>query len=300
MTRLTPSFKTLVPALLLLTLAACQVPKSTPGTASNPGTASPLPLSTPTSSPSPAGQSFLAELDGSQETPQVTTAGFGVASASLNPDKTEFSLNGVVSGLSGAVTAAHIHKGAKGAKGDPVKTLTVTGNRFALTWKSSDSDQPLSKELLDELTKGNLYLNLHTQAQPDGEIRGQLLASTGKDFAVLLEGDQEVPTTKSGASGSARVSLNAAQTEATISAAFVNLSGPATGAHLHKAAKGANGPVVKDLQIQGNRLSGTWRRTDATQPLTAALLQDLLQGNLYLNVHSKAYPAGEIRGQVSH
>lgn len=300
MTRLTPSFKTLAPALLLLTLAACQVPKSTPGTASNPGTASPLPLSTPTSSPSPAGQNFLAELDGSQETPQVTTAGFGVASASLNPDKTEFSLNGVVSGLSGAVTAAHIHKGAKGAKGDPVKTVTVTGNRFALTWKSSDSDQPLSKELLDELSKGNLYLNLHTQAQADGEIRGQLLASNGRDFAVLLEGDQEVPTTKSGASGSARVSLNAAQTEATISAAFINLSGPATGAHLHKAAKGANGAVVKDLQIQGNRLSGTWRRTDASQPLTAALLQDLLQGNLYLNVHSKAYPAGEIRGQVSN
>lgn len=299
MTRLTPAFKILAPALLLLALVACQVPKSTPGTASNPGSASPLPLSTPTSSPSPTGQAFLAELDGSQTIPEVTTAGFGVVTATLNPDKTELSLSGAVSGLSGAVTSAQIHKGARGAKGDAVKTLTVTGNRLALTWKSTDTEQPLSKELLDELGKGNLYLNLQTQAQANGEIRGQLLSSTGKDFALLLEGEQEVPSTKSGASGSARVSLNATQAEVTVSGAFINLSGPATGAHLHKAAKGANGPVVKDLRVQGNRFSATWRKSDATQPLTAALVQDLLQGNLYLNIHSKSYPNGEIRGQVS-
>jgi hypothetical protein len=291
--------KRLMPVLLLVSLGACQLPKAATPNASTPGTGSPLPLITPTTSPSPAGQAFAADLDGSQEIPEVTTAGFGVVTAQLNPDKTELTLNGVASGLSGKITAGHIHKGAQGSKGDPVKTLTIKDNGFSLTWKSSDSDQPLSKELLDELSKGNLYLNLHTEAHTDGEVRGQLQLSDAQNFAVLLEGGQEVPSTESGALGAARVSLNAEQNQLTVKGSFINLSGPATGAHIHKSPKGANGDVLKALVIQGNNLSLTWSKTDSSTPLTAGTVQDLLQGNLYINVHSKAYPNGEIRGQIS-
>ena len=70
-------------------------------------------------------------------------------------------------------------------------------------------------------------------------------------------------------------------------------------AHFHNAPIGANGGVVRDLgaDFSGNTASGIWTSMDA-QPLTDALLKELLSGNLYVNVHTAANPGGEIRGQV--
>ncbi|MCH7858739.1 MAG: CHRD domain-containing protein, partial [Candidatus Marinimicrobia bacterium] len=67
-------------------------------------------------------------------------------------------------------------------------------------------------------------------------------------------------------------------------------------AHFHKGAAGVAGGVVHAItdDFTGNTASGLWASAD----LTDALIADLLAGNLYVNVHTAANGAGEIRGQV--
>lgn len=115
---------------------------------------------------------------------------------------------------------------------------------------------------------------------------------------VSLMGSSEVPPVTTDATGTATVTLSAARDMVTVSATVSGLSGEATMAHFHRGATGVSGPVVKDITVSGNTLTATWRTSDATQPLTAELLQALLNGELYINVHTAANPNGEIRGQV--
>ncbi|PIQ28104.1 hypothetical protein COW36_05300 [bacterium (Candidatus Blackallbacteria) CG17_big_fil_post_rev_8_21_14_2_50_48_46] len=286
-------------SLLLLVLTACQAPKTNQPNPSSPGSASPLPLITPTSSPAPVGSFLSASLDGSQESPEVITAGVGFVSASLNAEKTELSIKGVVSGLSGALTKAELGQGAPGKEGTVLKSLSIDKNKISLIWKRDDTEQPLSSEKVDALLKGEFYLNLQTEKQTKGEIRGQLQVTAEQVIPFVLEGAQEVPSVESGAHGVAWVRVSEDQSRLALQGHFVNLSGPATAAHIHFGIKGTNGEALKAVKITGNQLSLSWSRTDTEQPFTAARLQDLQQGNYYLNLHTHAYPAGELRGQIS-
>jgi hypothetical protein len=69
------------------------------------------------------------------------------------------------------------------------------------------------------------------------------------------------------------------------------LSGPITGSHFHNAANNANGQVVQPLTMEGNTTSGAWA-------IPAAMATELRSGRLYVNFHTAASPAGEVRGQV--
>lgn len=75
-----------------------------------------------------------------------------------------------------------------------------------------------------------------------------------------------------------------------------------TMAHIHRGARGVNGPIVKTLiaQGQGDQAvhSGVWSPTDVVEPLTPELRDELLAGGLYINLHSAEFPAGEIRAQL--
>ncbi len=84
------------------------------------------------------------------------------------------------------------------------------------------------------------------------------------------------------------------------------LTGPIQMAHLHLGAAGANGPVVANLSgdIFGQRISSVIDASDVVGPLAGsanpflALLNEMAAGNIYINLHTEAHPAGELRGQV--
>ncbi len=141
-------------------------------------------------------------------------------------------------------------------------------------------------------------------------------------FTATLNGTQEVPPVGTMASGSATLTLNAAQDALTYTVTLVglDLDGNQTPAdpnddviamHLHRGAPGMNGPVVfgqispgqdpDDIMINpvAGTVSGIWETTDAgaASPLGTEL-PFLLAGNLYFNIHTPANPGGEIRGQV--
>ncbi|TIQ37760.1 MAG: CHRD domain-containing protein [Mesorhizobium sp.] len=111
---------------------------------------------------------FKATLDGGQQTPPVTTKGKGTATFTFNTTSKKLSWNVKYSGLSGPAVAAHIHgPAAMGQNADPV-----------IPFKKTKSPMKGSATLTDaqaaDLEAGKYYVNVHTKANPDGEIRGQI------------------------------------------------------------------------------------------------------------------------------
>ena len=115
-------------------------------------------------------------------------------------------------------------------------------------------------------------------------------------FKVALSGAQQVPPVETPGSGSADLTYDPATRALTWSITFSGLSAPATMAHIHgPAAAGKNGPVVIWLSKQGTPPTSPIKG-EAT--LTPEQAQALTAGDYYINVHTQAHPAGEIRGQI--
>ena len=239
------------------------------------------------------GIGLTATIDGSQEVPPVTTTASGTGAFVLNASGSQLTYSISFNGLT--PTAAHFHNGAAGVASDVVKSLTIVNGTAAGVWSSTDATQPFTDSLLVELLRGRLYVNAHTSANPGGEIRGQVLMASGAGFAVKLDGSQEVPPVTTNASGTASVVLHP---NGTVSYDETVTGITPSAAHFHNAAAGATAGVVRNTTLTNNTVSGTWSSSDATQPLTDALLRELVKGRLYLNVHSSTNPGGEIRGQV--
>ena len=108
---------------------------------------------------------------------------------------------------------------------------------------------------------------------------------------VTLSGAQAVPANTSLASGSSNVHVGPDR-GVTGTVRFTGMV--ATAAHLHEAPPGANGPAIVPLLKAGDGMFAV--PTDTS--LTPSQYASYLAGNLYLNVHSATYPAGEIRAQL--
>ncbi len=107
-------------------------------------------------------------LTGEQEVPPVITSGNGTGELKVASDG---SISGSIATHGVQGTMAHIHQGAKGANGPVIITLLRgEGDVWAVP--------PLSKltaDLLARYRAGGLYVNVHSDANPGGEIRTQLV-----------------------------------------------------------------------------------------------------------------------------
>ena len=113
-------------------------------------------------------------------------------------------------------------------------------------------------------------------------------------FEARLSGAQEVPTVNSAGSGQAELQWNRTTNVASWKVTFTGLSGEVTGAHIHgPASPGENAGVVIPFMTG---MSGTI--TGQTN-LTSAQALDLAAGRWYVNIHTAAFPGGEIRGQLT-
>jgi hypothetical protein len=253
------------------------------------------------------GAGFTANLKGFQENPPVTTAASGTGSFSLISNGTVLQYEITYIGLSGTLTGGHFHTGVVGANGPVVRSISAVGDPASATisgtWSSTDATQPFTKDLTESLLAGKLYVNFHTAANPSGEMRGQISPSTGIGYTVKLSGSQEDPSVNTAATGTGSVVLNASRTEVRYDITYIGLSGTLTAGHFHTGAVGSNGPVVRGIASAGGPASGTiggtWAASDATQPLTAALVDSLIAGDVYVNFHTAANSGGEIRGQAT-
>ncbi len=115
---------------------------------------------------------FTATLAGSNEVPAVTTTATG--SATLTLDGNTATVTGTYAGLSGAPRAAHVHgPAAAGSNAGVIFALTATDGTTVGTGTLSGTAD-LTDAQITELKDGLYYVNVHTEANTPGEIRGQL------------------------------------------------------------------------------------------------------------------------------
>jgi len=139
-------------------------------------------------------------------------------------------------------------------------------------------------------------------------------------FITTLEGSQEVPPVSTNATGFAEFTLNEAGDEMAFEI-FFNLA-DITGLHIHRAPSGVNGEIIVGFEnpdtvssdihptisdtlftvppsssftgtITSDGLSGT-----LTAQLLSSLVNEMIAGNTYVNIHTVANSGGEIRGQI--
>ncbi|MDR8391219.1 CHRD domain-containing protein [Aliifodinibius sp. S!AR15-10] len=120
------------------------------------------------------GQTFQAELSGSNEVPSVETSASGTFTATLVGDSIH--VQGKFSGLSSDYVASHIHKAVEGENGGPIITLepTVGADKLSGSW---DASYLLDSAQITALKSDSLYINVHSAEHKSGELRGQLTPS---------------------------------------------------------------------------------------------------------------------------
>lgn len=110
-----------------------------------------------------------AELKGSNENPPNDSAAAGQAEATYDTETKGLTWKVEYSGLSGAAIGAHIHGPAdSGANAGIVIPFPRTDSPIEGSIQLTDSQA-------QELLAGRMYVNIHTEAHPGGEIRGNLL-----------------------------------------------------------------------------------------------------------------------------
>jgi len=102
----------------------------------------------------------------------VTSSGKGAATATLDTATKTLTWDVNYSGLSGPATAAHIHGPADPGANAPI-VVPFTGN-LTSPFKGSAT---LTDAQIQQLEAGKWYVNIHTEANKPGEIRGQLVRS---------------------------------------------------------------------------------------------------------------------------
>ena len=214
-------------------------------------------------------------------------------------------------------TMAHIHEGAVGDAG-PI-LITMEPSEDGTVW-SIPENATLDAAGIEAFENGNLYVNVHTEANPAGELRAQLVAGDtslptdgddtgGSDddtsevaenvetVSLALDSSSTVPPAVGAddASGTGDITVNT-ETGAIFGSVTVNgTTGVPTMAHVHQGAPREAGPIL--ITMVPSEDGSVWSMPE-NAALDAAGIEAFESGNLYINVHTEANPAGELRAQL--
>jgi CHRD domain len=112
---------------------------------------------------------FKADLTGASEVPPVNTTGKGSLTAAYDTVAKRLSWKGTVSGLTGEANAAHFHGPA-----EPGKNAGVLVPAPGVKSGAFEGSATLTDDQAKPLMAGQTYFNIHTAANPQGEVRGQV------------------------------------------------------------------------------------------------------------------------------
>ena len=108
-----------------------------------------------------------ATMDAKSEVPPNSSPATGTLTATYDTSSKKLSWKGSYSGLSGPATAAHFHSGEAGKNGPVAVPITPATSPF-------EGSATLTDAQANDLLAGKLYVNVHTEANKGGEIRGQV------------------------------------------------------------------------------------------------------------------------------
>lgn len=198
--------------LSVVALAGCGGSAATTTTSVLPATTTTGAPSTATSGPSGAAPArFEIPLSGDQTVPPVQTSATGtfIIMLEASPNRFNISFELDVTNIVD-VTAAHIHLGAAGANGPvivplfsgPQKSGSFTGVLAKGALTEADLTGPMAGKTFADLAAlvlgGQTYVNVHTVANPNGEIRGQIVVPGAAGLATTTTADGGTTTTTAG------------------------------------------------------------------------------------------------------
>lgn len=129
------------------------------------------------------------------------------------------------------------------------------------------------------------------------------------NMTATLTGGEENPAVLTGAVGTAEVAVDTANREIAVTLRLFNLPTGTTAGHIHAGPRGVNGPVVIDFPIPTGRtgdLTLTFRvgagqfraRPEIGINVIDDIIQTIVGGGAYANIHTTTNAGGEIRGQL--
>jgi hypothetical protein len=116
---------------------------------------------------------FKVPLSGGQEVPPVFPSGAGIAELTYDPSTRVLTWSLAYSELSGPATMAHFHGPAQPGKNAPVLVWLI--KQGSPMGSPINGQATLTPDQARQFEAGEWYINVHTQAHPEGEIRGQIL-----------------------------------------------------------------------------------------------------------------------------
>lgn len=229
---------------------------------------------------------YSAALEGAQEVPPITSTGRGWSMVRFDPATNQVNAFVFHEGMATAAISCHLHLGAVGVSGGVVLPLTSTGPN------SYSGTATLTAAQATALQTEGIYTNVHTTANPGGEIRGQVVLSKATRFTASMNGSLETVPNASTGTGNLVAWLYEPENRLVYSMTSTGIA-TATNGHIHLGTQGVNGAVIVNMtQLGGGQYLGVSNR------LTAAQMTALLTNATYANIHSSTYPSGEVRGQV--
>jgi hypothetical protein len=115
---------------------------------------------------------FKAALSGNAEAPPVQTAGSGTATVNADFATKQLSWQVAYTGLSGPAVGAHIHCGAPAGANAPIVLPLGAPPNIASPIQGSGGS--MTDAQIQQLRSGLCYVNIHTDKNRPGELRGQL------------------------------------------------------------------------------------------------------------------------------
>ncbi|HKQ84403.1 MAG TPA: CHRD domain-containing protein [Steroidobacteraceae bacterium] len=207
-------------------------------------------------------------------------------------------INGAVTGsidLTGiTATLAHIHSGAAATAG-PIEVNLVQSSSNPNHW-DVEPGATFTPEQIDQLLRGELYVNVHSAAYPAGEIRAQLKPTDVQIAVAYMSGDDVSPPVTTTASGIAGATVNTATNVATVHLTTAGVD-DATDAHVHVGQLTVNATTPLLTLTKDPSVPSHWSAIDQT--ITAANYTSLSNGEWYADVHTPANPNGELRAQLT-
>ncbi|MBN4076153.1 CHRD domain-containing protein [Gemmatimonas aurantiaca] len=206
----------------------------------------------------------------------------------LSADSTELSIHIEHDINPSNVVAAHIHSAPECTNGSVVYSFGALTSPIVEVWT-------LSPTALQDLLDGKLYINIHTVANANGEIRGQIAQEAIRFSFTLDESQIDIigfDRTFSHSNGVALCELNATADEFRMRLCHDVVPPFFSGLHIHTGPAGGEvGPVAFFVVDPASPVDATW-------DFEKADLINLFTKNFYLNLHSNLHIDGEIRGQI--
>lgn len=228
---------------------------------------------------------YVGGMSGNAVVPSVLTSASGKASFKAQGDSCRFrvELHAIH-----AVTAIHLHVGFSFINGPLMATLFDKGQGPASPDSVFEGWFHPGGQLLGDM-RGNpieqVYMDVHTQANPNGELRGYLGAPAGY-VCLHMVGTESEPTVL-------RFKV------------FLTSVTGVTAVHLHSGGISQTGAVIATLypgpnsgSTPGLVLTGQLTPADLSGTTMANLRVWMLQGLVYVDVHTAEHQSGELRGQA--